>query len=568
MFNFKNLKLDKGDDPNNTSSFVGIRRNANKELEFRLPKGFENFPENDFNATKQLFFRMYRTFKKFEHDSRLLRRDERPTGKDNIEEKDNAYTFTDKHDENQTVILYSKISVIENLLEAYQDLALNVIERRIGRNEKIDYSKLDQYLHKAIYLPDDVIYIEDMDLPRYVLQYESATLIDLFCFILYELEIELERETDERVKELAKRFSDQYLGHEQSLFNEETFETTITILKDILDDIHRRTAYKDEDYWCLYEAIESFLYGELDMQSTHEDGIFWGINNFWQIWEDMCNTYIFSTYQRSEILYSDTDLFLDGERVSNKSINGHRIFIQPNFENPFFISLQGFQRFIRPDCICLEDGGVDYQPEKSFTWNDIEISDLIITLSESVKKPTKPIYPVNYYLEKKSYDKLEVSFVINSKNEKQIKSISKKLGQILRQCKKNSNSTNIEGRRVQKYPYKLFRNFFQRNKEEDLIVKIHDWKYMSRSSFLAKTKKLDMDITKQLCYESALHQANSKKAIKSEFVIPCFYSHEPDNIIGFPIKDEGLYGRLAENEITVFEANFHEIQRVYISSLS
>jgi len=354
MFNFKELKLDKREDAENTSSFVGIRRNKDNELEFRLPKGFENFPmdENnrgDFKATKDLFFKMYRTFKKFENDKSRVPIDERPAGKDNIETMGNAYRFMDKED--NEVLLYSKISVIENLLEAYQDLALDVIERRVGRNEKIDYSKIDQYLHKAIYLPNDVIYLDEMELPRHILRYESATLIDLFCFILHELEIELEQESDERVKDLANRFKEQHLSYDQSLFNEETFENTITTLKDILDDIDKITAYKDEDYWQLYEAIECFLYGELDMQNTHEDGIFWGIQDFWSIWEDMCNTYAFANF---DVIYADTNIVFNGKPIANSTFGGHKIFRKEDFDNPFFIEFRNEKRWMRPDLIHFE----------------------------------------------------------------------------------------------------------------------------------------------------------------------------------------------------------------------
>ena len=351
MFNFKNLKLDRREDPKNTNSFVGIRKNDSNEMEFRLPRGFDNFPENDFEATKKLFFKMYRTFKKFEQDNKSLQLDDRATGKDNIETGGNGYQFKDKED--NEVVLYSKISVIENLLEAYHDLALDVIERRSGRNEEIDYSKIDRYLHKATYLEDDVIYIDEMELPRHFLHYESAILIDLFCFILYELENELEQETDECVKDLANRFKEQHLTHDQSLFDEETFDTTITALKDSLDDIDKVTAYKDEDYWRLYEAIESFLYGELDMQNTHKDGVFWGIDNFYQIWEDMCSTYSFANF---DVLYADTNIIFNGEGVANHSVGGHALFKKKEFENPFFIECRNKKRWMRPDLVhYLED---------------------------------------------------------------------------------------------------------------------------------------------------------------------------------------------------------------------
>ena len=347
MFNFKTLKLDKCEDASNLSSFVGIRRSANNTLEFRLPRGFEQFPDNDFDATKKLFFRMYSTFKKFERDRSSVELDQRASGKDNVEKQNNGYRFQDK--EENDVVLYSKIALIENLLEAYRDLALDVIERRIGVDEKVDYSKIDRYLHQAIYLPNDVIYIDEMDLARQTLQYKSATLIDLFCFILSELHNELEQETDTRVNELAHRFSEQHLSHDQSLFNEETFEITLSALKDILGDIDKLTAYKDDDYWRLYEAIETFLYGELDMESPHEDGTFWGISSFSSVWEDMCSTYAFATFN---VVYADTNIIFNGQRVANSRSAGHfPIFKKADFIDPFYIEFRGKKRWMRPDLV-------------------------------------------------------------------------------------------------------------------------------------------------------------------------------------------------------------------------
>ena len=94
MFNFKTLQLTKRCDSESTNSFVGIRRGANNELEFRLPHGFDDFPEdnldptkNDFEATKNLFFKMYRTFQKFERDSTRDILDTRATGKDQIQKE-------------------------------------------------------------------------------------------------------------------------------------------------------------------------------------------------------------------------------------------------------------------------------------------------------------------------------------------------------------------------------------------------------------------------------------------------------------------------------------------------
>ena len=349
MFNFKTLKLTKRCDSESTNSFVGIRRGANNELEFRLPHGFDKFPKDDFEATKDLFFKMYRTFKKFERDSTREIVDQRATGKDQIQKEKDGYRFKNKEDND--VVLYSKIALIENLLDVYRDLALDQMERRIGADEKVDYSKIDRYLDRAIYLPKDVIYIDEMDLPRQTVRYESTTLIDLFCFIVSELQNELAHDLEPRVQELAHRFSEQHLSHEESLFNGETFETTIRTLKGVLDNIDKRTAYKDEDYWRLYEGIETFLYGELDMENPDELGTFWGISNFSSVWEDMCSTYHFAN-AFDDVLYADTNIIFNGQRIANaKSARYFPIYKKADFVDPFFIEFRGKKRWMRPDLV-------------------------------------------------------------------------------------------------------------------------------------------------------------------------------------------------------------------------
>jgi hypothetical protein len=543
MFNFKELKLDRRESADNLSSFVGIRRN-NNELEFRLPVGFEAFPDNDFNATKQLFFRMYRTFKKFEkkfnENKSQLPLDKNSAGKDNIETKGNAYLFKDEED--NEVLLYSKISVIENLLEAYKDLALDVIERRVGRDEKIDYSKIDKYLHKAIYLPNDIIYLDEMDSPRHILHYDSATLVDLFCFILYELEIELERDSDVRVKDLANRFKEKYLSYEQSLFNEETFETTITVLKDILDEIDKTTAYKDEDYWRLYEAIESFLYGELDMQNTHEDGIFWGINKFSYIWEDMCSTYAFAN-TNFDVVYADTNIIFNGKHVANDKSTDCLIFKKLDFDNPFFIEFRNKKRWIRPDLVYFD----------ARVKEDIEF-DKAIKINILIDKETTLDFEIKLVEEKYKarYESFCLSLANNKGNARQVSKSTFK------------NYSKIE---FEKQKQLIQENNYDSKKYLLDCKYLLDWKYMDRLCFVNLNEKIKQDIKKQLCYELALRQYSFNSVIQSEFFIPYFYNtkNKIDENIGEFMDDKILYPSIRENDIKVFQANFVKIQEIYIN---
>jgi hypothetical protein len=536
MFNFKELKLDKRED-SSTDPFVGIRRNAKDEIEFRLPKGFENFPENDFTSTKKLFFRMYRTFKKFEREHFYsVPSNSKATQKDNIESGGNGYRFSDK--EGNDVVFYSKISVIENLLEAYDALSLDVIERQIGITERIDYSKIERYLDKAIYLDEDVIHIEYMDLPRNILQYKSVTLVDLFCFILHELKNELEEDVDSHVNELARKFKEQHLSYDQSLFNEERFGETVIILKDVLNYIDKTTAYKDNDYWQIYEAIESFLYGELDMNNTHKDGIFWGISHFYQIWEDMCNTYIF-TDDDYDVVYADADIRIKGNKIPNQTFGGKKVFIKDKFENPFFVQFREKKRWIRPDLIYFENSYID--PEfiefNIVNFNKLRV-DFDIKLLNSLSKSNR-----------RDYRDICRKFERSSKGSRVIR---------------KQNKTTFKYYRTDKFLY--IKNRITRHEEKYILL---DWKYVQSSFFLKSNEKLDRDITKQLCYEFCIQQCgNYRGDTISKFVIPffCQDKNNEEEKVGLKVKEKDLYHRLNDSKIEVFKANFYTMQDAYLNN--
>jgi hypothetical protein len=537
MFNFNRLKLNKDE----SDPFVGIRRSKSGDgMEFRLPRGFADFPENDFNKTKKLFFRMYRTFKKFEQDhSNGININENKKRKDNIETGSNGYSFLDSED--CDVVLYSKISVIENLLEAYEDLSLDVIERQVGIDEEIDYSKIDRYLDKAIYQEENVdeyvVYIDSMDLPRNVLEYKSANLIDMFCFILHELNNELEQEPDSRVRELSSKFKEQHLGCDQSLFNEDSFEETMIALKDILNSIDKSTAYKDNDYWRLYESIESFLYGELDMRNPHEDGVFWGISNFWQIWEDMCNTYIFSHPEDYDVIYADTNIKINGKRIANDNYGGRSIFKKEDFNNPFFIEFRGERKWLRPDLVCHEKSDafsmfvkIDISNENG---NIVDFSVNQIDFSVEGDKVYKNLCKF-FNLKKKGF---RPNFGIKQKN----------------------------GMLFRKYPKVVFRerkNYFEKNR----YIKIIDYKYIDQVIVLSRNIKIDKDITKQLCYEFCLKSIAmySDIPILSQFIIP--YYGEKKGELGNEMNYNNIYSRLNESKIEVFKANFYTMQDAYLNN--
>jgi hypothetical protein len=542
MFNFKKLKLIKTTCTNSTNSFVGIRRGTDQTLEFTLPRGFENFPEGDFNNTKQLFFKMYQTFKKFEKTLTTHHIDKTSAQRDNIEIDGNAYIFKDS--EENDVILYSKISMIEKMLEAYQDLSLDFIEKSIGTSDKINYEKIDSYLDKAIYLDNDAIHIDEMEVDRHILHYQPNSLINLFCFIIRELEKELGGKTEPRINDLANIFIDYNLSPDQSLFEESTFESTISTLKDILHEIDKTTSYKDSRYWQLFESIESFLYGELNMETTHEDGTFWGINNFFQVWEDMCNTYAFSKFS---IAYADTNIIYHGQRVGNHKIGGHSVFKLEDLTYPFFIKFREETRWMRPDLVIF-----------------------------SKKTPKRTVF-----------DK-EISIVLKNKygttgdyeiklNDESAADLHKKFCSDLKKVK-TRGARPVRGNIFKNYPTatiehqkKIFCSNLEIKSTIPAKAKIIDWKYMDLQEFFRKNKKIESDINKQLCYEHCLKTCDSFKvedAIENWFAIPFFNQKQNEVHPDFEELQDytEVHDKIIHNEIKIYKFSFSAIQTAYLEN--
>ena len=364
MFNLKTLKIRK--ESQRRDSFVGIRRTVSQELEFCLPYGFDNFPDHDFYAIKRFFFRMYKTFRKFVTENCRIEESNRNISRmsDGIIKTDKGLILTDKQGEE--IIIYSKIAMIDSVLKGYDELAIASIINKISRREDVDYSKIDHYMHKAIYLADNVIYIDEMELPQHRLAYSSTDLVEMFCFIFKELKTELEEldEVNDETNFLAQQFKEKHLTANSSLFDENEFERTLSILKEILDHVQRNTAYKDADFWHFFEAIEHFLYGETDSKPDMP-GDFWGVSTFSLIWEDMCHVYMFSDKELRDLI-----IYADSKRYCNQTIGGQDVYVDKKvlIDVPFyveycydkneqttssFMSKQEYRRFLRPDLVRL-----------------------------------------------------------------------------------------------------------------------------------------------------------------------------------------------------------------------
>ncbi len=515
MFDFSSFKLSR----NSNDFFVGIRKSALEDgYEFCLPNGFDNFPDGDFNKVRDLFFKMYRTFRKFERDNTGTNRFNlnRPDFQQDQDQTTlSAGGISMQTEDGENCVLYSKIKMIELVLEAYDDLAINSIQKKARRSEDIDYSQLYKYLDRAIYLDNHVIYIEAMDLPRPTVRYESTDIVNLYCYILDEIVQQLDGDVPDNIQAhsqdirfLAQRFQDGYLTSNQSIFDKDTFGETISILKEGLDNINKNTYYKDADYWGLYEAIEIFLYGEINPE--HNDGDYWGIKGFSLVWEDMCSTYFFKKYP-DQICYADTDIPLKDPPEPEPKRQGEE---PKRVGNCRASSRNGYGN----QWIYRTISDISY-PNKDdlFGWNEllcIEFDTEVGTLVYSNRR----------------YDQLEQRDI---------------------------------SRAMRRFPRPdLVLKFETKN---GFKLKIFDYKdvpldfYLNPSSSPKSANKYKNDIIKQLTYEFALQQTHT--VAESVFFIPWYYTAEPEpEPLGETEQSLDIKG------IKIFKANFFIIQKLYLEN--
>lgn len=508
MFNLANLKIVKESDYKD--SFIGIRKSkVGNNLEFCLPFGFDNFPESDYDEVRNLFFKMYRTFRKFADNASKSQKKPKKHLHDQDQINLSGSGKIIQNADGDECVIYSKIKMIEQVLDAYDEFAINSIQQKTRHSEEIDYSQIHKYLDRAIYLSNDVIYIEAMDLPRPTLCYESTDMVNLYCYILNEIVLQLDDDVPNNIKAcskdirfLAQRFKDDYLTNSQSIFDKDTFIETINILKESLDKIDNNTYYKDSDYWGLYEAIETFLYGEINPKQN--DGTYWGIQNFSFIWEDMCSTYFFKK-RHQDICYADTDIYL------------------PDYNN-----------------------STRDQEEKNRVGNYQCLGKWIYSIESEI--PKKDI--------KSSLGKLnwhEVFSMEFNTNE----GIRKIFSDRLEPLNRKSNDQERVKRRFLRPDLILSSNY---------NLEIIDYKYKNLNFYINHPtidSLLSIDIIKQLTYEITIQlAANNYKVSSNLFFIPYYFP--PSEILCDELGE--IDGRQNFKGVDIFKANFSFIQITYLEN--
>ncbi|MEG4326070.1 hypothetical protein [Microcoleus sp. herbarium5] len=312
MINFNSLKLRVHD----RYSFVGIQK-QDEELHFYLPTGFDaKLSELDtFVGKRDLFFLLYKIFGTFKEicieKGYIDDIDEFGTqDRDGVINSHRGSEIQDD-EENSENIFYSKLDIITHFLKAYEEPKILALAYRLGKSNKFDVSQIHKYLHQAVYLPNHAAYVDEMLLPRPVMQFESTDIVTMYCYLFCEIKQQLGEVVNAEITALAERFRQHHLGNQDSLFDEHSYEQVLDILKDALETIDHNTPIKDADYWQYYEAIKVFLYGNWHQA---ENGEIWGIKNFHSVWESMCLTHLVQIVDPSLLLHLD-DRYLSSRTV-------------------------------------------------------------------------------------------------------------------------------------------------------------------------------------------------------------------------------------------------------------
>ena len=246
--------------------------------------------------------------------------------RDGVIQNEQGSNLQQKSEESEN-LLYAKIDQISRILSVYDELKILSLISRLQRVEGFEPSQIHRFLHKAVYLNNGAAYVNEIELPRKSLLFESSDIVRLYCYLVVEVKQRLEEEVKAEVKALAEQFRQHYMGSENSLFHEQHYEAALSILKDTLDLIDRNASLKDGDYWDFYDAIQAFLFGSIHQGN---EGKIWGIQNFHTVWESMCLQYLVKHLDSERLLYIDerfvSDQVLAKTQPSLKIINLKNVF--------------------------------------------------------------------------------------------------------------------------------------------------------------------------------------------------------------------------------------------------
>ena len=301
-------------------AFVGIY-DCGDGLVFRLPIGYPKpVLNNNYEAARDLhitFFKLFRRFRTIAEQNRERLKRRASVHEDAGPAIRNGREWIACHDEGE-VYYYRHFDAFDSLLEVFNELAILGLERRLRPIESppTDLKNFMQMDVGRLYQDDDSFY-DDVSLqPLSTVTLLSSDLIGMYCFLLRDLRQHVWANDDpdplpDEIRVLAERFEENHLWQNASCWEATEWEQTRDALREKLEIIDRMTPLKDEDYYCLYEAIERFLYPPND--NSNEAGKLWGIDGFWPVWEWMVLTRLATNEDfRQRLRWIETDNLAPG----------------------------------------------------------------------------------------------------------------------------------------------------------------------------------------------------------------------------------------------------------------
>jgi hypothetical protein len=550
MFRLGQLRIvrrEKGD----PFAFVGMRVSpVDRVAELWLPQGFQGFPDQDYPATVRVFFSLYRVMRTYA--KRFGLRNDLANKKDPFEIGAEGVDFSTNSDDS-AVLSFAKLNLIEKVFDNFDELVLSSILTKQVTRPPQTYEQIHRFLHRATYLEADVIYLDNVPGDRAEFHTFVTELVGLFCYIYVQLNSWLRdvESIPDLVLVNANNFAERYLPVNSGLFVEDTFELTMALLKDALTSIDRNTSYKDDDYWQLYDAVELFLHGQVDL--TSQNGIVWGISDYHPVWEDMCHDY----FQQVTIpQLNGTVLYADSPRLANTVVGGRQVYSAFADMNPFTLSLKQQVRYMRPDLV--------YYDERDQNWyrRDLD-SQLDIRTTSGTRNILREI-------------------VIKARSDEGLGILSRLREQLAKRGHNNPHRPNKSTLVYHSIPSPLLNAAFDeiardKARREVRSVYLIDFKYHNFSDFFrAKiSEKMQNDLLKQQVYEVALQRYlaghfPTPVRILNQIAVPCYVPAD-DSTIFLKLPDssiESLHGTnfndfVSRSGVQVWAVNFMALAAVY-----
>lgn len=502
MFDLSKISFIDDSNRTNNYSFVGLQKDSqNNSMEFYLPIGFNKFPKDSFNDVKNLFLDLYKVFRKFQED--------KTKDRDGSLNEKGGFEF--QTIENETTLLYSKINMFDTILDEFDEMDIYSFHIKRSNSEDIDYSKIDKYIDRAIFLENNIIYLDEVEINRDILHFYEAELVEMFCYIYVDIKKVLQEEESipQHIITLALNFREKHLTYESSLFEENSFEITKDTLNERLEIIDKKSLLKDEVYDKFYEAIYTFLYGNPFFEGDSD--IYWGIDNFSFIWEEMAHYYFFDRDEDS-VLFADTNSF------EITKVGWKECYKKDDFEYPFVLTYEEKKKYLYPDLI------IKIKKELKF-------SDFFIATPQIYKTGVPGYTPKNHYIKLKSEyqnntllnDVFKVDNILNITDDNY---------QLIEDGyieKYNREFNGVYERHLEELKASIIRYLEYRRKttySENIFYeikdKIIDFKYLSKENLEKQNSKLQKDIKKQLLYKLAFQARDENLIIDNRFYIPSY----------------------------------------------